>query len=202
MNSQINQLIKINTEIILASASPRRKFLLSLLGIPFSTTSVEIDEDNYESTEPHKIVCELAERKAIKASKTLQNELIITADTLVFLDHLILSKPKDPDDAFRILKTLSNRTHQVYTGFTLLIQNKGIKITDYEKTNVTFRNLQDDEIYAYIQSGSPLDKAGAYGIQDDFGAVFVERIEGDYYNVVGLPLCKLYNHLRWVSSNL
>lgn len=196
MDSVINQIIKIDLPLVLASASPRRRHLLNLLGLQFQTTSVEIDEDSYSASTPAEIVCELAERKAIEAAKFHPNTIIITADTLVFLDGQILSKPKDPQDAYRILKLLSGKTHQVYTGLTILNTKSNAKQQDYVKTDVTFRELDDDEIWAYIRTGSPMDKAGAYGIQDDFGAVFVERIDGDYYNVVGLPLCKFYIMLK------
>lgn len=199
MDTNINQLIKLNTPILLASQSPRRRFLLSLLGLQFDTASVQIDEETFTSVSPSGIVCELAERKAVAASKLYEDFLIITADTLVFLDNNILTKPTDKEDAFRILKLLSGRTHQVYTGVTIYNSTTNIKLIDFEKTNVTFRNLDDNEIWIYIQSGSPMDKAGAYGIQDDFGAVFVESIEGDYYNVVGLPLCKLYRMLKSIG---
>lgn len=199
MNSNINQLIRLNAPLLLASASPRRRFLLSLLGLTFDTISVEIDEDHFRSTKPHEIVCELAERKATEACKLVEDKIIITADTLVFLENKVLTKPKNPDDAFVILRTLSGRTHQVYTGIAIYSPIGNLKKIDYEKTEVTFRHLDDDEIWAYIHTGSPMDKAGAYGIQDDFGAVFVERIDGDYYNVVGLPLCKLYQMLKSIG---
>lgn len=200
MISNINQIIRLDAPLLLASASPRRRFLLSLLGLNFDTTSVDINEDSFSSIQPHEIVCELAERKAIEACKLFTDKIIITADTLVFLDNRILTKPKDSNDAYSILKTLSGKTHQVYTGLALYFSKRDIKNIDYEKTDVTFRQLDDDEIWAYIQTGSPMDKAGAYGIQDDFGAVFIERIEGDYYNVVGLPLCKLYKMLKALNS--
>lgn len=199
MNSNNNQLINFDAKLILASASPRRRFLLSLIGLNFQTISVDIDESNYSSVEPKDIVCELAERKSAIACKLYPDDIVITADTLVFLDNKILTKPRDPGDAYRILKLLSGRTHQVFTGIAISQLNKGVKIIDFEKTNVTFRNLDDNEILAYVRTGSPMDKAGAYGIQDDFGAVFVERINGDYYNVVGLPLCKVYSILKSIS---
>ncbi len=196
MNSNINQLINLKSSLLLASQSPRRRFLLSLLGLEFDVTSVEIDEDKFSSLLPSDIVCELAERKAIEASKLFDKHFIITADTLVFLDNEVLTKPTNHEDAYRILKLLSGQTHQVYTGISIFDPKTKSMLIDFEKTDVTFRNLEDDEIWSYINSGSPMDKAGAYGIQDDFGAVFVERIEGDYYNVVGLPLCKLYKMLK------
>lgn len=196
MNSNISQLINLKYPLLLASQSPRRRFLLSLLGLEFDVTSVEINEDKFASLLPSDIVCELAERKAIEASKLFDNHIIITADTLVFLDNEVLTKPTNREDAYRILKLLSGRTHQVYTGIAIFDPKTKSMLIEFEKTDVTIRNLEDEEIWGYINSGSPMDKAGAYGIQDDFGAVFVERVEGDYYNVVGLPLCKLYKMLK------
>ncbi len=196
MNSIINRIIKIELPLVLASASPRRRHLLSLLGFEFQTAVVEIDENDFSATTPGEIVCELAERKANEAAKFYTNNIIITADTLVFLDGHILTKPSNQQDAYRILKLLSGQTHQVFTGIAVINSKIQKKQIEFVRTDVTFRSLDDAEIWAYIETGSPMDKAGAYGIQDDFGAVFVERIDGDYYNVVGLPLCKLYSMLK------
>jgi septum formation protein len=112
----------------------------------------------------------------------------------------VIGKPKNKKDAEKILKFLSGRSHSVYTGFSVFNTNTGKLITDYEKTSVSFRKLRSDEIIKYIQTGSPMDKAGAYGIQDDFGAVFVEKINGCYNNVVGLPLTKLYQALLGIME--
>jgi len=131
-----------------------------------------------------------------RAKKKVQNGIIITADTIVVLDKKVIGKPKNYKDAIKILLMLSGRVHTVYTGFCVLNQKKNKLITDFEKTKVEFRLLSKDEIIDYVDGGSPMDKAGAYGIQDDFGAVFVKQINGCYYNVVGLPLTKLYNALR------
>src|SRR5690606_29386629 len=137
--------------------------------------------------------------KLEKAKDKVRNGIIISADTIVVLGNKVLGKPKNKKDAVRILKMLSGKTHVVYTGYS--IYNSAIKktITDFEKTEVTFRNLTQEEISDYVESGSPLDKAGAYGIQDDFGAVFVKKINGCYYNVVGLPLSKLYSSLLRIT---
>ena len=129
------------------------------------------------------------------AKKIVKRGIIITADTIVVLDNQIIGKPKNKKDAERILKKLSGRTHKVYTGFSVFNSVNGKIITEYEKTFVKFRELNKKEIVDYISTGSPMDKAGAYGIQDDFGAVFVEKINGCYYNVVGLPLTKVYKSL-------
>lgn len=131
----------------------------------------------------------LAEQKTGKG-------IIITADTIVVLKKHVLGKPKNKKDAFRILKLLSGKTHIVYTGYTIKNTSTGKTIFGYEKTDVTFNKLEDKLILDYIAGGSPMDKAGAYGIQDDFGAVFVKKINGCYYNVIGLPISKVYKSLK------
>ncbi len=130
-----------------------------------------------------------------KALEITPEGIIITADTIVVIKGKVIGKPKDKKEAEKILKTLSGRTHTVYTGFSVYNSLNGKTITDYEKTFVTFRKLAVHEIREYIAGGSPMDKAGAYGIQDDYGAVFIKKINGCYYNVVGLPLTKLYQTL-------
>lgn len=183
-------------KIYLASKSPRRRHLLSLLNINFEGFSVDLDENIEESEHPEEAVTRLADHKMEAAKKIKDNGIIITADTIVVLDGEIIGKPVDGDDACKILKKLSGNTHTVYTGFAIYNYYNDNLIIDFEKTEVTFRELQEDEIRKYVAGGSPMDKAGAYGIQDDFGAVFVEKINGCYYNVVGLPLSKLYSRLK------
>jgi len=189
-------MIQSELPIYLASKSPRRKKLLGLLNIDFQTFHVDVDEEFLDGEHPVETVKRLAIHKLNAAKEKVQTGVIITADTIVVLEHHVLGKPADEADAFRILKLLSGKTHTVYTGFA--VYNTETKLTklDYEETLVKFRELDDDEISDYIRSGSPMDKAGAYGIQDDFGAVFVEKITGCYYNVVGLPLTKLYLTLK------
>jgi len=133
------------------------------------------------------------------AKKKVSNSIIITADTIVVLGGKVIGKPTNKIDAIKILSLLSGKVHSVYTGFFVFNQKTNKRLLDYEKTEVEFRMLTKDEIVDYVDGGSPMDKAGAYGIQDDFGAVFVKRINGCYYNVVGLPLTKLYNALRKVT---
>lgn len=134
---------------------------------------------------------ELALKKALCVAGEVKAGIIIGADTIVVLDGDMLAKPEDKEDAVRMLKRLSGRTHTVYTGVALA-EPSGRTLVDVEATEVTFRKIPEDEIREYVDGGSPLDKAGAYGIQDDYGAVFVTRIEGCYYNVVGLPLAKVH----------
>ena len=174
--------------IILASQSPRRKQLLGQIGIKnFDIIVPRADETYDPSLPPKEIVASICRKKA-EAACILANDptaVIITADTMVFLDSLRLGKPRDQVDAFTMLSALSGRTHQVRTGVTLA---RGDRMeTRSEVTNVTFRPLTQDEIWGYIRSGEPMDKAGAYGAQGK-AALFVSRIEGDYFNVMGLPL--------------
>lgn len=193
---KIQELLNINFPVILASASPRRKQLLSLLGFDFSVESSEVDEELDPELPPEAYCLSLAFSKAEYVSRKHKEEcLIIGADTIVVLDELIINKPKDKADAVHILMSLSGATHQVYTGIALLNSKTKEWLTNYQVTDVTFRKLSLNEIEAYIETGSPMDKAGAYGIQDDFGAVFVKEIKGCYYNIVGLPLEMLYSSI-------
>lgn len=181
--------------LILASTSPRRKKLLAQLNLKFEVLPVEIDERRKGSETPLKMVKRLALEKLLEARKQLKVGIIITADTIVVLNGEILGKPRNKSEAEKMLKKLSGKTHTVYTGYSIHNSIIDKTITDYEKTLVTFRKLGDKEIENYVKTGSPLDKAGAYGIQDDFGAVFVKKINGDFYNVMGLPIAGLYMNL-------
>lgn len=186
--------------VILGSASPRRRELLAQIGINFDVL-VSGGEERYTSTEPEEIVKELALAKAENVSAVLEEKascLVIGADTIVVLDGEILGKPKDEEDAFRMLKSLQGRAHQVYTGTALLdYDTEGMKnvIRHAECTEVFVHAMTDAEIRQYISTGEPMDKAGGYGIQGRF-AVYIDRIEGDYYNVVGLPVAYLYQQLK------
>lgn len=190
-----------NYKIILASQSPRRMNLLKSLGLDFEIIPANIDESSLKETEPSAYCKKLSLDKAqfvskitnsettnSKIIKMQQNTLIIAADTIVVLNDEIINKPVSEEDAFIILKKLSGNSHFVYTGVTVLNSATSKAITNYSLTRVYFRELSDSEILDYISSGSPMDKAGAYGIQDDYGALFVKRIEGCYNNVIGLPL--------------
>lgn len=181
-----------NIPIYLASKSPRRKKLLNQLGIKFKSFDVDLNEIFIKNETPIKTVKRLALEKLLGAEKVKSNGIIITADTIVVLNNEIIGKPKNEKDAKIILKKLSNNKHFVYTGFAVKNCITKKLVVSYEKTEVTFRSLTPKEIDEYVKTGSPMDKAGAYGIQDDFGAVFVSKINGCYYNVVGLPLSKLY----------
>ena len=189
-------MIKTNLPIYLCSRSPRRRKLLKQINLQFKSFSVDVDESILKNEKPVHIVKRLANNKLVAALKKVKKGIIITADTIVVLDNKVLGKPENEPDAVRILKKLSGRVHTVYTGFSIFNTEKNLRITDFEKTNVEFRELDNIEIKEYIKGGSPMDKAGAYGIQDDFGAVFIKKINGCYYNVVGLPLQKVYQTLK------
>ncbi len=192
-------MIKTNLKIYLASKSPRRRRLLKQLGIKFRAFSVNSVEDFLDGEHPVECVKRIALEKMDIAKRRVENSIIITADTIVVLGKKVIGKPTSKIDAINILSLLSGKVHTVYTGFCVLNQKTNKIFVDYESTEVEFRPLKKDEIVDYVEGGSPMDKAGAYGIQDDFGAVFVKRINGCYYNVVGLPLTKLYSVLRKVT---
>lgn len=195
MNSVIE---KINSHpVILASQSPRRKSLLNQLGIKFTVKTADIDEDNHNFPyDPVEMVKFLSIEKGKVIHSRFPESLIIAADTTVALKGQILNKPADENHAFRMLSLLSGNTHKVYTGYSIFIPGKPEIITEVVETEVTFNELTDEEIWAYIKSGSPMDKAGSYGIQDDFGAVFIRNISGDFYNVVGFPIQHFYQTMK------
>ncbi|MEM6647958.1 MAG: Maf family protein, partial [Bacteroidota bacterium] len=176
--------------------SPRRKRLLEQIGVSFTVHAADLDETFDPDAGPADIVQSLALDKAVAVAEHHPDALVLGADTVVVLKGDILGKPVDADDASAMLQRLSGQTHTVYTGIALVHSAAQRAATRVEATDVTFGALTDDEIAAYVATGSPMDKAGAYGIQDDLGACFVSRIDGDYYNVVGLPLHRLYRLLH------
>ena len=177
-------------KIILASQSPRRKELLERMGIrDFETISPNVDESAFHGLPPEELVRRLsAEKAAAVAGRAGEDAIVIAADTVVALEGAVLGKPADELDAFKMLSALSGVRHQVYTGVTVC--RGGEKQTAHEVTDVTFRELSEREIEDYIATGEPMDKAGAYGIQG-YGALLIQGISGDYYNVMGLPVCRL-----------
>lgn len=179
-------------ELILASQSPRRRELLARLGLRFRVEAAGADETMDAAKDPFDEVARLSRVKA-GAVHAGPEDVVIAADTMVVLDGAALGKPKDPADAARTLRALSGRDHQVMTGLTVKRGDWVRSLTSV--TRVWFRELSEGEIAAYIASGEPLDKAGSYGIQG-LAACFVERLDGDYYNVMGLPLCPLTGLLR------
>lgn len=180
----------LSAKYILASKSPRRKYLLEQIGFKF----IVVDSNAEEVTEKNvlKSVKINSERKSRAVASKYMSKIIIGADTIVYLNGKILNKPKDLNEAKKYLKMLSGKKHFVYTGVNVINNITGKEVFDFEKTIVEFRNLTKEEINYYVDKFKPLDKAGAYGIQDDFGCLFINKISGDYYNVVGLPLVKLY----------
>jgi septum formation protein len=202
---RLNDLLRLPLPLVLASQSPRRAALLRHVGFSFSTVVPNVDEDSVDTTlDPARYVEDLALMKARRGAELVgEPAIVIGSDTTVVLDGAVLNKPADADDACRMLRTLSGRTHTVYTGLALVAGPTGTHtLVTSRATQVTFRGLDDEEIRAYVATGSPLDKAGAYGIQDDFGAVFVSRVDGCYYTIVGLPLELLYTSLRTIVAEM
>ena len=185
-------------EVILASQSPRRKELMGLFHIPFTVRVSDADETMDPQLSPAEAVAVVSRRKA-EAVPRGEDDVVIAADTIVVLENEILGKPKDAADASRMLHLLSGRDHQVMTGMTVLRGEKCTVCT--EITDIHFRSLSDREIDAYIRSGEPMDKAGSYGIQGG-AALFAERLAGDYYNVMGLPVCRLGQLLREIAPEI
>lgn len=204
------------SQIILASASPRRKALLEQIGMEFEICPAKGEEVITESR-PDAVVLELSRQKAEEVAAgvltyneqhpdlaTPQDILVIGADTVVAYGDEILGKPKDKEDAGRMLTLLQGKTHSVYTGITLVFIDKSGRTGEYcffEKTDVTMYPMDEDEINRYIATGEPMDKAGSYGIQGRC-AIYIKQIEGDYNNVVGLPVARLYQELRRVGYDL
>ena len=178
-------------QLILASASPRRKALLSLFGIPFTVRAADIDETMDPGKPPFDEVARVSLSKAL-AVRREEGDIVIAADTIVVCQGKVLGKPHSEAEAASMLRLLSGRDHQVMTGCTILYGDRVETFT--EVTSLHFRSLSEKEIQKYVQSGEPMDKAGAYGIQGG-AALFCEKLEGDYYNVMGLPVCRLYETL-------
>lgn len=178
-------------QLILASASPRRKALLSLFGIPFTVRAADIDETMDPEKPPFDEVARVSRLKAL-AVRREEEDVVIAADTIVVCQGKVLGKPHSEAKAASMLRLLSGRDHQVMTGCTILYGDRAETFT--EVTSLHFRPLREKEIQKYVQSGEPMDKAGAYGIQGG-AALFCEKLEGDYYNVMGLPVCRLYETL-------
>lgn len=195
-------MIKTKRPIILASRSPRRIHLLRQIGITFSVQESGIEEEIQDGHSPETIVRDLSLAKALSVAANLDAGIVIGADTIVVIGGKILGKPSSQEEAAGMLAELSGKTHDVFTGFALVDVESGKTLVDFEKTEVTFRRISPDEIKEYVASGSPMDKAGAYGIQDDYGAVFVERINGCFYTVVGFPLSKFYTSFNVFVSQL
>jgi len=185
--------------LILASSSPRRKELLENLRLPFAISSSEVDESFDPALSPEEVVMELAERKARVVFQRNPDAFVIGSDTIVVANNQILGKPSGEAEAFNTLKSLSGKRHEVFTGVAILSPTGVTRF--YERTEVWFWELTDEEIKAYVQSGEPLDKAGAYGIQQ-LGSMLVKKINGDYFAVVGLPVARTIRELKKAGYQL
>ena len=194
--------MQFNVPLILASGSPRRRQLLRQLGLDFDVQVSDVEESFEAGLSPADIVTQIADRKVRAISASNPDALTIAADTIVVLEGTVLGKPESQNEAKKILHRLSGNQHEVYTGLALAHPRTSRHVTAHEKTTVYFGALSDEEVGAYVASGSPMDKAGAYGIQDDQGALFVSHIEGDFYNVVGLPLYRLYQVIKQEFADL
>ena len=185
-------------ELILASQSPRRRELMELFRVPFTVRVADIDETMDPTKTPYDEVARVSRAKSMAVSRQ-PGDVVIAADTIVVVENEVLGKPKDQEDAFRMLRLLSGREHQVMTGLTVLRHHKAISCT--EVTTIHFRPLSDAEIRSYIRTGEPMDKAGSYGIQGG-AALFAQGIQGDYFNVVGLPVCRLGLILKQIAPEV
>ena len=183
----------IDAPIILASKSPRRKNLLKQIGLTFDVMPSKVDENFDIKLSPIDFASHYAKKKAVSVSKDNRDCYVIGADTIVVNNEKILGKPKDKDESYQMLSSLSGKTHKVYTGVSIQHYNYKIDKTFHEVTSVSFNTLSDSDIYYYIDRYKPYDKAGSYGIQDWF-SVHVNKINGCFYNVMGLPLASFYRH--------
>ena len=187
----------------MASGSPRRRELLDQMGIDYEVVVSGVDEEEIKDMQPCELVQALAKIKAQAVAKKIlaknEDALVIGADTIVVLDNEILGKPTNNLDAIKMLRMLSGKMHIVYTGVAIVATKDGPKEMFTQKTKVYMKNMSQEEIEAYVMTGEPLDKAGSYGIQGK-GGLFIEKIEGDYFSVMGLPISRLYDSLK--SLNL
>lgn len=188
-------------KLILSSNSPRRKELLSGLGIPFQVRIIDdIDESYPADLNSLEVASYISKKKSEAYKTTLQDdEIVITADTVVLCEDEILGKPKDEEEAYKMLETLSGKVHQVITGVTIALKDK--EKTFSVVTDVTFKALSSQEINYYIKTYKPFDKAGAYGIQEWIGYIGVTSLQGSYFNVMGLPVQRIYEELKTYFSN-
>jgi len=190
-----------NRTIILASASPRRKEILEKTGLKFKVDESSYEEETDSGLNPHELARFLSREKARDVAGRHRNALVISADTIIVLRNRLFGKPRNEEQAREILKALSGKTHSVITGFTIIDTATKKEMSRSIESRVFFKRLNADEIDAYIRSGEPFDKAGAYGIQG-LGAVLIKRIEGDFFNVMGLPLHALAGSLKKFGINI
>ena len=187
----------INKKIILASKSPRRQELIKGLEVDFEVFTYEVDESFPDHLKAESIATYLAEKKANAYPKSLSdNEILLTADTIVWVNNHVLNKPDNEQQAFNMLREICGTVHEVFTGVCIKTNHSSEVI--FDRSEVFIKNLSDDEIWHYINNYKPFDKAGSYGIQDWFGYTAVEKINGCFYNVMGLPVGKIYDKLKLI----
>ena len=191
----------IPTKLVLASSSPRREELLEQLDLNFTIVPSKIEEDKFYNLSPEILVKQLASAKAEAVAELVEDTIVIAADTIVVYKDEILGKPDNTDDARKMLNKLKGSKHRVLSGLVVLSTIENEMLVDYDETEVFMRNLDENEINGYINSGEPFDKAGAYGIQG-LGGIFIEKIRGSYYTVVGLPIHKLAVMLKKFSIEI
>lgn len=189
-------MINLKYNIILGSNSPRRKELLKMLNIPFTSINLNANEDFPQHLIAEEIAEYLAEKKSL-LYHLKEKELLITADTIVWINNQVMNKPKDTHEAKSMLKILSANVHSVYTAVCIKTQYHAFIFSDESK--VYFKKISDEEINYYVEKHQPLDKAGAYGVQEWIGATAITRIEGSYFNVMGLPVHLIYQHLKLLN---
>lgn len=192
----MNDFLSFSAPFVLASQSPRRRALLEQIGLDFTVRVSPAEETTEEDLPPKETARVLAKKKAHPVAVERPSSLVLAADTVVIHDGDLLEKPSSHTHARRMLRRLSGSTHTVYTGMALQHAESGRTVATGRATHVTFADLSDTEIRAYVETESPMDKAGGYGIQDHTGPLFVDHLEGDYHNVVGLPLRLLYRTLQ------
>lgn len=191
--------MNLNRPLLLASSSPRRQYLMREAGFEFSVEKPDVEEDFPDTLPVDQVAKYLATKKAEYFRPRLQNEIIVTADTVVIINNRILNKPQHRDEAISMLEELSGKTHRVMTGVCILSKEKEESFDD--TTHVTFVTLTRDEVEFYVDQYKPYDKAGGYGAQDWIGMVAIEKITGSYFNVMGLPIHKVYQHLKNLITN-
>lgn len=191
--------MNLNRPLLLASSSPRRQYLMLEAGFEFTVEKPDVEEDFPDTLPVDQVAKYLATKKAEYFRPRLQNEIIVTADTVVIINNRILNKPQHRDEAISMLEELSGKTHRVMTGVCILSKEKEESFDD--TTHVTFVTLTRDEVEFYVDQYKPYDKAGGYGAQDWIGMVAIEKITGSYFNVMGLPIHKVYQHLKNLITN-
>ena len=189
-----------SSSVILASKSPRRENILKQIGIDFEIIPSNICEDNNFNLGPRKFVQYWSKKKAKVIAKTNKDKIVIGADTIVYFNGKIIGKPKDKEESYKMLNNLSGKTHKVFTGVSIVYEEKNILRTFCQMTKVSVRDIPKNDILYYIDNYYTLDKAGSYGIQDWF-SIWIKKIDGCYYNVMGLPLSKFYKNYLLVKNN-